>query len=43
MISTMGALGDDRLVLSYFVDTMETKVADITDKILEVVNTIVSI
>jgi septum formation topological specificity factor MinE len=43
MISTIRALEDDSLVLSYFFDATETMVTDITDEILEVVNKIVPI
>jgi hypothetical protein len=43
MVSIMSTLRDDPLILSYYVEAMETIVADITDEILEIVHTIVPI
>jgi hypothetical protein len=38
MITTMAALGDDPLILTYFVDAVDVLVEDIRDEVLEVVN-----
>jgi hypothetical protein len=38
MITTMAALGDDPLILSYFIEAVDVLVEDIRDEVLEVVN-----